>query len=327
MKSMNACPICSSGQTKHLLKIRQYSVHRCVDCGLIYATPLPSDEDLNKYYQGFLFKKPASYDIKKELKVRKRELKKLFQFSAGIANNEQKPTFLDFGGGTGVAYQAIKEMGFDVYYYDVDNEAKKYTTETFGLTEDQIIENVESCNKKFDFIFSDNVIEHIPDPKAFTDQLYKLLDKNGKLVIKTPHARNTETLFNPFISTRSYLMPAFKQNSFSTSVRAFFGRYWHCDPPRHIYSFSKKSFECLMKDLQISSYEISYYQVPWFENTLTKQFFSRDKRLKGIKSILVRILLLPLIPIEVLIQLTGKMLLALKIVTPGGIILTINKTN
>ena len=76
-----------------------------------------------------------------------------------------------------------------------------------------------------------------------------------------------------------------------------------------------------------TSHQIAYYEVPWFENTITKQFFSKDKRLKGIASLAVRLIIFPIIPIETVLQVVRKLLLRLKLLSPGGIILIINKNH
>ena len=108
---------------------------------------------------------------------------------------------------------------------------------------------------------------------SFIQNLFNALDAGGKLVVKTPHARNSETLFNPLILL-SYWKQAMKHNGFMRSLTAVFKRFWHCDPPRHIYSFSKNSLTQLMGRVDgefISS--IKYYEVPLFKNTLNEAFF------------------------------------------------------
>jgi len=53
-------------------------------------------------------------------------------------------------------------------------------------------------NKKFDKIFALDVIEHVEDDKAFIKSLIKLLDKNGQLVLTTPH--KDIKIFPPFLT-------------------------------------------------------------------------------------------------------------------------------
>lgn len=323
---MANCPICESEKTKSLLNWKKYTIQKCSNCQLIFSTPLPSNQELEDYYQGFMFNKPEDYEIKRQIEIRTKELKRLFNLPNGSKNLADK-RFLDYGGGTGIVYKTASDIGLNCYYSDLDEQAKQFTKTHFGLPDDKIIEEITSSDLTFDYIFSDNVIEHIRDPYNYVKNLLNHLDDKGKLVIKTPHASNTESIFNPYISLKVYFRNATKYNSIPQSILAYFKRFWHCDPPRHIYSFSKNSLVSLMSKFEEEDYDydISYYKIPWFSNTITKMFFSKDKNLKGLSSILVRLILFPAIPIEAVLQLLRQLLLKLQILTPGGIILTVNK--
>ncbi|WP_158259071.1 class I SAM-dependent methyltransferase [Flagellimonas meridianipacifica] len=273
-----------------------------------------------------MFQKPEDYEIRRKIKDKKKELIKLFQLEGDEKSLSEKK-FLDFGAGTGIAYKAAKELGMECFYQDLDNEAKKFTIENFGLQSTHIIDNIDDFDEKFDFIFSDNVIEHVKDPKAFLEKLLKKLNKGGVLIIKTPHSANTETYFNPMISVVKYFFLSLKYNSFGKTVRGFFLRFWHCDPPRHLYSFSKDSFDCLVENSEDKeiNHRIEYYRSAWFSNTITKRFFTRDKKASLVKSILVRIVVWPVIFVEVILQILQKLLLSLQVLSPGGIILKVYK--
>ena len=323
---MNNCTICKSEETRELLKWNKYTINKCNNCQLIFTTPLPSDNELNKFYQSFMFKKPENDEIRKRTKKRKKELKKLFNFS-DISETHLNKRFLDFGGGTGIAYNSISELGFDAYYHDPDNEAVKFTADKFGLTPEKTINDINKCNIKFDYILSDNVIEHVRSPYDFVKNLLNKLENGGTLVIKTPHASNTEIILNPVISINGYFLTALKNNSLKRAIQAYLARFWHCDPPRHLYSFSKNSLSRMMAKLQTSKIDfgISYYHTEWFDNTITRKFFLRPKRLKGLRSVFIRLIIFPVLPVEILLQIIKHLFLKLGILSPGGIILRINK--
>lgn len=326
IKRMNSkiCPICASENTQEQLNWGRYKINSCHNCRLIFTTPLPSDSELEAFYQGFLFQQPDILHFQRKIKNRKKELKRLFNF------NENKNTFsgkkfLDFGAGTGIAYKAACDLGFETYYHDLDKQAMAFTSKHFGLTSEFIIDDIEECDIKFDFIFSDNVIEHVKTPVTFVEKLLNRLEDGGTLVIKTPHAGNTETYFNPMISIKGYFLSALKYNSFLNVIRSYIQRFWHCDPPRHLFSFSEESLKQLAIKLKRNSIhsEINYYRTPLFSNTITKQFFSKDKRLTLLESIIIRLIIWPVIPIEILLQSLKRILLAVGILSPGGIILKI----
>lgn len=317
---MHNCPVCKSDSTSLILHWGRFDIHLCKSCKLVFSTPLPSDEELTEFYNGFLFNQPKLHEIAKRKQTRKKELIRLFNVSKG----ENKP-ILDHGGGTGSVYQAAKELGFDAYYFDMDEQARQFTIKTFELDEAHDLSKKAEFGRSFDYIFSDNVIEHVKFPIEFTQVLVNALNPNGTLVIKTPHARNTEIFFNPVIAL-AYMKFALKRNSVGGAVKATLKRFWHCDPPRHIYSFSKKSLQVLASELkgEIVS-EILYYDVPMFRNTLTRAFFKKDSKYGLLKGIAFRLVMLPFLPVEWGLQSLKWLLIRLKVVTPGGIILKIRK--
>lgn len=320
------CNICSSDNNKELLKWDKYTIFRCNKCGLLFTYPLPTPNTLTNYYQGFMFKKPEDWEIQKSTKKRIRELKSLFNMIDWDSSQSSK-NFLDYGGGTGVIYNALCKLGFNAYYHDLDKKAQSFTMNAFGLTEKSIVTDILKSNNMFDYIFSDNVIEHVLEPKKFIEDLLQKLNSNGTLIIKTPNARNIETLFNPVVSIQGCFINSLKYNSLTKAIKGFFMRYWHCSPPRHIYSFSKKSLLHLSSDFEtygITS-SISYYHTSIFYNTITHQIFTKNKRHKGYKAVLIKFAALPFIPFETILQLLKHALLALRLISPAGIVLKITK--
>lgn len=320
------CPICEADDIKHILNWRTYSICKCKRCELIFTQLMPTNVELTAFYQGFLFREPGKNEIFKLKRHRATELKMLFKFDRNLYVQAPK-TFLDYGGGTGIVYGTATDLGFDTYYHDLDEKALSFTTVNFGLHPEKVIKNINECENKFDYIFSDNVIEHVQDPCNFVRNLINHLEDEGKIVIKTPHAGNTETFFNPLLIIKGYFLPALKYNSITDAIKAFRIRFWHCDPPRHLFSFSEKSLHILMEKLNYSGieYEVLYYKIPWFENTITKFFFNKFSRLKGMQMVGIIVIIVPVTIVESLLQIAKRMLLQMGILSPGGIILRISK--
>jgi SAM-dependent methyltransferase len=229
-----SCPICTSTKTQKIINWGLYAIKECYNCGLIFSDPMPSREFLNHFYQGFSFNVPDKKNIRKLVDKRKLELETLFDcFGAG-------KYFLDYGGGSGSAFKAARELKLVPFYHDLDIKAEAFVRKQFGLTSDYVIEDISKTTARFDYIFSDNVMEHLVNPIENLKEMRNILHSGGVIVIKTPHARNTESYFYPMITIYGYLFTALKFNPFFTSLKAYCTRFWHCDPPRHPYSFSKK---------------------------------------------------------------------------------------
>lgn len=317
------CPICQESETPALLDWKEYQIHRCTSCKLLFTLPLPSDATLQSFYQGFMFKTPDLRTANKEVRSRRNELTRLFDLD-GSFNGK---TFLDYGAGTGASFKAANDLGLETYYYDIDEPAKQFCRDYFELKDHQIIEHLDNTTMKFDYIFSDNVIEHVKDPIGFTEKLIGKLKPGGRLVIKTPNGGNTEIYFNPLMSIIQYLRISMKYNRSFKSFRTYFKRSWHCDPPRHLYSFTPKSFKALENRIvdDKTEYRTSFYDIKWWENTITKEYFTKDRHLNIIQSFLYRIVLFPFILIEISLQVMRKVLLRIGFLSAGGLILTIDQ--
>ena len=315
------CPICTSAHTEKIIDWSMYTINECKQCQVIYCHPMPSKELLNSFYQGFLYNIPNQRDIKKQIEKRKQELNSLL-FTSDTTNKN----FLDYGGGTGSAYAAAKELGLVAYYQDLDKEAEAFVIKEHGLTKSKIVNDINDSEVFFDYIFSDNVIEHLLDPIGYVKEMREALNKGGQIIVKTPHGKNTESFFYPVITIKGYLMQAKKYNSFSKSVSAYFRRFWHCDPPRHLYSFSEKNLRIIAEKagFQHSEIDILYYNIPLLKYSFLLQFLD-FRKYNNLKSILFRILIIPIIPFEILSKIIQVALLKIKVLTPGGIILKLHK--
>jgi SAM-dependent methyltransferase len=317
------CPICNSHQTKRIIDWDIYSINNCKQCKLIYTTPLPTNHFLKDFYQGFLFNIPDKNNIKKQTKARKKELNNLFDFS-----NKERKRFLDYGGGTGSAYKAASELNLISYYHDLDKEAEAFVIKEHGLTNDFIIDKIGDSHINFDYVFSDNVIEHLINPIDYLKEIREVLADGGEVIIKTPHGKNTESYFYPLITIKGYFFRALKYNSLSKSLRAYLQRFWHCDPPRHLYSFSESNLRIIAKKagFKESEIEILFYHIPLLKYSLFLLFFN-FRKIHSLKSFLLRIVILPILPFEIVSKIVQYGLLKFNLLTPGGIILKLKKVH
>jgi len=167
----HGCPICKSDNNRRLLNWEdEYGIYKCQDCKLIYTIPLPEIDGLHEFYQGFLWDKPKKNNLNRKVEVKKTELVKLFNIDC--SSELSRKTFLDFGGGTGVATRAAVEIGLDVHYLDIDEASCRLIKSEGIIVDNHIFHDVGELNgKTFDFIFSDNVMEHYRDPVNFVETL------------------------------------------------------------------------------------------------------------------------------------------------------------
>jgi 2-polyprenyl-3-methyl-5-hydroxy-6-metoxy-1,4-benzoquinol methylase len=322
---MSKCLACGSTDSVKLLKVNGYEIYKCNKCKLIYTFPMPSDQQISQFYQGFLFEKPNDKTISKSIKKKKQDITEIFNLEIDSNNSNKK--FLDYGGGTGIAFASAKEMGFDTYYFDIDEQSKIFVEENFGLDSQHILYETKSYENTFDFVLNDNVIEHVKDPKEFVKKLYDKVKPGGLLVLKTPNASNIESFFILAIWLLVYFKKAIKENSIGKTFKAvFIHRYWHCEPPRHLLSFSKESIYEIANQLNIKSQniEVEDYSIPVFKLCLFNIFFS-------VKNLLLRftliVLFFPAIVLELGVIALHYMLLKLNVISKVGLIVRIRKND
>ncbi len=319
---MKKCLVCGTDiREEKPLKSGKYNIYKCYYCGIVFSLPLPTHEELINYYQGFVFEKPNEKEISKLIKKSQLQIKRLFNLST---NNKNK-LFLDYGGGVGINWKGAKDSGLISYYFDIDNQAKNFAKANLGLSDENILSGNDN-SLTFDYILCDNVIEHIPDPAKLIESLYSKLNHGGKLIVKTPAASNTETFLVPRV-LYIYLKKSLQQNSIGTALTyTFKHKYHHCDPPRHIYSFSKKSLKILSEIIinEKSHIKFNYYSIPFFKYAFFNQF---KKAHNSFFKILIFIVLFPFILMESILEFCRIILVKVRVLKPSGLIAVIEKNH
>lgn len=122
--------------------------------------------DLNRYYIDYPMKRQT-----RDFATQRAFINRLnFLRNNGL---QKKHSILDYGCGTGLFISFLKENGFNAMGYD------PYIPE---FSDPNIL------NEKFDYVCSQDVIEHVSEPRELIDEYSHLLKKEGILVIGTPNA-------------------------------------------------------------------------------------------------------------------------------------------
>jgi SAM-dependent methyltransferase len=283
---------------------------------------MPDDKTITEFYQGFLFDKPDIAKIKSKIPAKRKELLE----TIGIQEHDCKgKSFFDYGGGTGLSFAAAQSCGFDTYYYDIDSQAIDFAKENLGLKTENIISNPENDLRMFDIILCDNVIEHVKDPKQLLSFLFAKLNSGGKLVVKTPRASNLETAFIFSVWGLVYFKKSLFENGLVTALKSILvHRYWHAEPPRHLFSFSDKSMGIMAKEScePNCNVDVKSYEIPFFK-------YSIGDVLLHIRNPFLRFVILfvclPVILLELPVIILRFMLVKLRIISLAGMTVRIMK--
>lgn len=87
----------------------------------------------------------------------------------------------EVGGGANpsLSMEYIKEKGLDYTLLDISSEELKKAPSDYNKISADLCAAKPDIHKKFDFIFSKMLMEHITDPKRFHINIYNLLENNG----------------------------------------------------------------------------------------------------------------------------------------------------
>lgn len=187
----------------------------------------------NKYYQegqgSYTYE--LSYDkVEIEYLLNKIEQKHVV---AKTISNIETGSLLDVGSGEGFTLSYFDNLGWDCLGLDFSSAGvkSKNPKQVRLLIQGDIFENLEEIikgDKKFDFIFLDNVLEHVLKPSELLANLNKIISDDGILVVDVP---------NDFSLLQKYLMG-----------NNHIDREFWVSPPDHLSYFNKDGLINLAKD-------------------------------------------------------------------------------
>lgn len=160
---------------------QHHAIVRCPRCGLVYACPRPSSEEVVGNYQ----------EVSDPLYVRE-ELGRLMTFRRYLERIEETigPSqgahrCLDVGCYTGLFLEVAQDHGWEAWGVEPSRWAVKQG-QGRGLNVLQgTLDEVSLPAQSFDMLTFWDVIEHLSDPRSALTEAYRLLKPDGWLVVQT----------------------------------------------------------------------------------------------------------------------------------------------
>lgn len=200
------CPLCGSEKMEEFYKgIDGYYSGKpvrctvCLDCSLILLNPRPTEEEYKDWYESVFQDKRRNINTLKEAiagisgKYNKK-LKQLKYFEGFISEASK---CLEIGCGWGTLAKVIKDkFNCEIDVVEPSKLAAKVAKEHFGLSAFQgnfnsfIVQGHN--NKKYNFIYSYHVFEHIAEPNIFLEKVKGILEPGGRLLLALPNTLNPE---------------------------------------------------------------------------------------------------------------------------------------
>jgi len=188
------CPVCRSDKGIPILDKRLKDgcrFDKCVSCGLVYANPVPTEEQYNEIYI-------TSYGGLSARWVKEKEKCGLGDEVISDANpvlkwlKKRKKTgvLLDYGCGSGGFLNKAQDY-YDVYGVDADDFAIRKARECLNDHGGDKVINFrelkdEAFYNKFDIVHCNQNLEHLLEPIAYLEKFYKWLKPGGIIYISVP---------------------------------------------------------------------------------------------------------------------------------------------
>ena len=178
---------------KTIKKFGKYSVIDCRRCKFIHVIPVPSNQELNSFYDNEFYQKTKSNFISKnENEMDYWNLvfdEKLVTIEKLISSKSKR--ILDIGSGPGFFLRRAKRRGWDVLGVESSPLACNYANEQNIPTIQKFFYEVTPNEiGKFDAIHTFDVLEHVNNPIAVIEKAYYLLKRNGVIVVEVPNDFN-----------------------------------------------------------------------------------------------------------------------------------------
>ncbi len=257
------CNLCGLGDTQLLFTVKdkfgisqdEFHIVECQKCGLVYVSPRPTPDEIGKFY-------PETYSWKKTLKaesiftrwIRKLENSYRYHLLRDEVLKVMKLTerhsgkVLDIGCGTGDRLEVFRKMGFEVFGVETSDFAD-YAKENLKLNVVKgDIFSAHFPDNFFNMITLYHVLEHTHNPTWVLEEIYRILEEGGFLVIQVP--------INDCLQ-----------------FKLFKERWTVFDVPRHLYYFRVTTLRTLLEKVGFKILKIDHFMNLWHPPTLVLSLF------------------------------------------------------
>jgi 2-polyprenyl-3-methyl-5-hydroxy-6-metoxy-1,4-benzoquinol methylase len=181
------CHICGDKNEKkfhckvNLIYGTVYDLVECMNCGVIYFSPMPTVEQLAAFYSS------TYYDMD-----RHREEGKGMAFAKRLKRWKTTGKFLDVGCATGFFINGIKSHSdWEVFGIDFGESAVRFARNTLHLNVKQgNLTDGHFPEQFFDYVHVNNVLEHVLDPVSLLRECRRIIKPNGIFYLSVPNGYN-----------------------------------------------------------------------------------------------------------------------------------------
>jgi len=181
-----ACPACTKVEARLAFVKSGYPFGRCAACGLVFTSPYPTAEQLASYYNA-PSRTPTEEYFNKAASRRRRAALRALRFWRYVIPGK---SVLDLGCGGGFMVEAFARLGARASGLDISAGAIAYARRNFsrGTFYCEPMPAFAARGLQFDFVFSSELLEHVPGPDELLTTLAAVTRSGGYLHVASPDA-------------------------------------------------------------------------------------------------------------------------------------------
>lgn len=222
------CPFCGSGHKEDIVTAPDYetdreenfSVVKCLSCGLVYTSPVVANEDLFRFFYDddyLCYATSGSADAIRETYLCKSRFK---EFQKILPEGGR---YLDVGCAHGYFLDYLqKNTDWEAFGCEPNEKMAEIAAAKGLQVKASTLESAGYEDNFFDMVYMSHVLEHVPDPAATVREVYRILKPGGIFLTENP--------------------------DFDSPLRPVFGKHWwgyHL--PRHLTHFTHESIRAMIE--------------------------------------------------------------------------------
>lgn len=241
------CIVCDSKKFRPLYG----ELIQCESCGLVVASVIPTEKEIQKLYQQEYFFGMEYSDYKADRPALEANFKKRIKRLEQSLHNDA--TVVELGSAYGYFLNLIKDNVKNHIGFEISKAGVNYSVDELNVkavNDDFMKHNIKESS--VDLVVMWDVIEHLTAPDVYIEKASKILKKNGKLVLTTGDIER--------------LVPKIRKNKW---------RMIH--PPTHIYYFSAETLSRLLEKYGLKIDYVKYPAISRNTGSVIKQLSVNQK--------------------------------------------------
>ena len=180
------CNICGSAHKQPFLKPTPYVFVECEDCGFRFMDPIIDPDSTSILSEGISQQRQT---VIKDPKWVKRH-QKMTQQVRDILSLKKGGNFLDIGCGLGRHMHLLLPHFSKVDGIELDKVSLAYCREAGLNVYGEPLEELNLPDNTYDAILLNQVLEHLVNPRAVCEEIFRILRPGGILYIDTPNFKS-----------------------------------------------------------------------------------------------------------------------------------------